>query len=153
MLARGRAPRDRRRSPGEPLAAGGVGDEEPEGAARRVVLEVVPGALEPRRSLKERQHRGLVGRPLAVLRLVGAHHVLDRGERGLVGRESCVRERTLLLDLLDRPGGRAQVADEQEAGERHDHQHEQDLDQTEPTRIGPSSQEDHRDHIIPFRAH
>src|SRR3989441_9372696 len=78
-----------------PSATGGIGDEEPDGAARRVVLEVVPGALESRRTLEEREHGGLVGGPLTVLRLVGAHRVPDRGEGGLVGQEPCVRDRTL----------------------------------------------------------
>src|SRR5437879_209486 len=135
-----------------PSAAGGIGNEEPEGAARRVVLEVVPGALESRRTLEEREHGGLVGGPLTVLRLVGAHRVPDRGEGGLVGQEPCVRDRTLLLDLLDRPGGGAEVADEQKAGERHDDQHEHDLDEAEPARNGPPSGKNHRGHIIPFRA-
>src|SRR5437773_7406093 len=114
-----------------PSAAGGIGDEEPDGAARRVVLEVVPAALESRRTLEEREHGGLVGGPLPVLRLVGAHRVPDRGWGGLVGQEPCVRDRTLLLELLDRPGGGAEAADEKKAGERHDEQHEHDLDEAE----------------------
>jgi len=42
---------------------------------------------------------------------------------------------TLLLDLLDRSGGGAKVAVEQRAGDRHNHQDEQDLDETEAALI------------------
>src|SRR6266436_5240805 len=124
MIASGATTGRRNARGAPPSAAGGIGDEEPDGAARRVVLEVVPAALESRRTLEEREHGGLVGGPLTVLRLVGAHRVPDRGEGGLVGQEPCVRDRTLLLDLLDRPGGGAEVADEKKAGERHDDQRE-----------------------------
>src|SRR3989441_9176105 len=144
MIASGAPTGGRNARGAPPSAAGGIGDEEPDGAARRVVLEVVPGALESRRTLEEREHGGLVEGPLAVLRLVGAHRVPDRGEGGLVGQEPCVRDRTLLLELLDGPGGGAEVANEKEAGERHDYQHEHDLDEAEAARIDPQSGKDHR---------
>src|SRR5207247_11175051 len=80
-----------------PSAAGGIGDEEPDGAARRVVLEVVPAALESRRTLEEREHGGLVGGPLTVLRLVGAHRVPDRRAAGFAGGEPSARDRMRTL--------------------------------------------------------
>src|SRR5438445_794419 len=103
--------------------------------AGRVVLEIVLRALEPRRTREERQQGGLVDGPSAVLGVIRAQHALDRVESGLVGSELGGRERTLLLDRLDRSGGGGKVAVEQRAGDRHNHQDEQDLDETEAALI------------------
>src|SRR3989338_4653651 len=114
-----------------PSAASRVGNPEAQGAARRVVVEVVAGALEAGWRGEEREDGGAGGRPRGVLRAVRVDEARDRDERGMVGRELGVREGTLLLDLLDGPGGGAEVAPQEPAGDRHDHQHDQDLDQAD----------------------
>src|SRR3990172_1260506 len=127
---------------GRRSAAPGVGDPEAQAARRRIVLEVVAGALEARRRGEQREDGVAVRRPLVVLRPVGVHEALDRGERGLVGGEPGVLERALLLELLDRLRGGAEVAPEQAAGDRHDHQHDQDLDEPEPAFVAEASHGD-----------
>src|SRR2546430_15969533 len=67
------------------LAARVVGDREAQRAGRRVVVDVVAGALEARRAGEQADHGGLVGRPLSLLGLIGAHEALQRGQRGAVG--------------------------------------------------------------------
>src|SRR3989441_7917830 len=91
---------------GPTSAARVVGDRETEPAGRRVVLEVVAGALELRRRDQEPEHGGLVGRILTLLGLIAAHQALDRRQRGLVGGEPGPREGTVLLQLLEGLGRR-----------------------------------------------
>src|SRR3972149_2760221 len=88
---------------------------------RRIVLEVVAGALEAGRRGEEREDGVAVGGPRVVLRAVDVHEALDRGERGLVGGEPGVLDRALLPELLGGLRGGGEVTPEQAAGERPHH--------------------------------
>src|SRR5437867_2966754 len=116
---------------GPTSAARVVGDREPEPARRRVVLEVVAGALELRRRDQEPEHGGLVGRILTLLGLIAVHQALDRRQRGLVGDEPGSREGTVLLQLLDSLRRRGEILHQQKAGDSDDRHHDDDLDEAE----------------------
>src|SRR5712691_7235762 len=117
---------------GARLAAGaGVVDQQAQRATGRVVLEVVPAALETRRRREEGEHRRFVGGKVPVLAAIGLDDGADRVERDHVGSDLGAGQRLLLLHRLHRARRRHDVCVEHGAGHGHDDERDEDLDQAE----------------------
>src|SRR5690349_25118712 len=80
------------------LAAGVVGDRQPQCAGGGVIVEVVAGALELRRRHQQGEHRRPVRRPLTFLRLVAPDDALHGGQNRAVSGELAAIDRSLLLE-------------------------------------------------------